>query len=165
MYQWVYTDLCSYLLPALNIIQYSEWGLHAMTFWLIHACITVLKFRISSNCDVFEVSSAQEGCIYLMKNRVKTSMLRNSITVWNSCFLCEYIAVIKAEFSASLWQSSVLYDPSEIKYADLLLNQIMIYVENSCAADFYGIHDVFFFLGYLWIESNLFEIEIACHLW
>ncbi len=92
-------------------------------------------------------------------------MLRNSITVWNSCFLCEYIAVIKAEFSASLLQSSVLYDPSEIKYADLLLNQIMIYVENSCAADFYGIHDVVFFLGYLWIEYNLFEIEIACHLW
>ncbi len=55
---------------------------------------------------------------------------------------------------------------SEIIYADLLLNQIIINAENSRAAEyFYGIHDAVFFLGYLWIEYNLFEIEIVCHLW
>ncbi len=37
-----------------------------------------------------QVSSAPQGCIYLMKNPIKTVILWNIITISNNCFLCEY---------------------------------------------------------------------------
>ncbi len=53
-----------------------------------------------------EVSSAHQGCIYLIKNTIKTVILWNIITMYNKCFLCEYIVKCnlflwcKAEFSS-----------------------------------------------------------------
>ncbi len=65
--------------------------------------------------------------------------------MWIYCKI-ELIPVIKAEFSASLLQSSVSHDPSEIIYADFL---IIINVENSCAAQYFcGNCDTFKFSGF-----------------
>ncbi len=61
--------------------------------------------------------NAHQGCIYLIKNTVKLSyceiLLQFKIT--NNCFLFYYILCdVKEEFSASLLQSSMSHDPSEI---------------------------------------------------
>ncbi len=76
-----------------------------------------------------EDSSARQSCIYLIKNTVK---MWNFIKIENDCFLCE--------FSASLLQSSVSHDPSEIILICWFAVQrtfiIIIDVENSCAASF-----------------------------
>ncbi len=58
----------------------------------------------------------------------------------------EFIAVIKAECSVSLLQSSVSHDPSEIIliywFAARETFLIIINVENSCAAQyFWGNHE------------------------
>ncbi len=69
---------------------------------------------------LLKVSSAHQGCIYLIKNTVKRVKLWNIITISNNYFQFEYIVKCnlflwcKAEYSASLLQSSVSYDPSEI---------------------------------------------------
>ncbi len=45
-----------------------------------------------------------QGCIYLIENTVKTVIMWNIITIWNNCFLFEYIIYLcdgKAEFSAA----------------------------------------------------------------
>ncbi len=64
------------------------------------------------------LKSAHQGCIYLIKNTVKTLILWN--TIYNSWFLfecivkCNLFLWCKAEFSASLLQSSVSHDPSNM---------------------------------------------------
>jgi len=42
--------------------------------------------------------------------------------------------VIKAEFSASLLQSSVSHDPSKMFWSRNIVIAVIINVENSCAA-------------------------------
>ncbi len=65
-------------------------------------------------------SFAHQGCIYLIKNTVKSVILWNIITMQNNCFLFEYILKYnlflecKSEFLASLLLSAVSHDPSEI---------------------------------------------------
>ncbi len=134
-------------------------------------------------CKIFmflkEVSSAQQGCIYLIKNTVKTVILLNILTISKNCFLFEYIVKCnlflwwKAEFSASLLQSSVSHDPSEIILICGFATQKkkkkshyydQSYVDNSCAARcFCGNRNLFFW----WIESSkeqhLFEIQVLLH--
>ncbi len=67
--------------------------------------------------------------------------------------------MIKAEFSASLLQSSVSHDPTEIiliRPADQETFLNIINVENSCVASLF-----FFFFFTL---ETLFEIEIFCNI-
>ncbi len=78
-----------------------------------------------------------------------TVILWNNITVSNNCFLFEYILKCnlflwcKAEFSASLLESSVSHDPSEIILICWFAAQetfffiIIINVQNSCAASYF----------------------------
>ncbi len=75
-----------------------------------------------------DFTSAHQGYIYLIKN--KTVILWNIITISNNCFLFEYIVKCnlflwcKAEFSASLLQSSViLILQKSFWYADLMLKK------------------------------------------
>ncbi len=82
---------------------------------------TVKRFGVSKIClCLWKVTCAHQDCIYLIKNPVKTVMFWNIITIENICFLFEYILKCNlfmrciAEFSASLLQSSVSRDPSEI---------------------------------------------------
>ncbi len=79
--------------------------------------VSTYNIGISKIVSCFWVSFAHQGCIYLIKNTVKMWQI---ITIKNGCFLCEYLFNCnwllwsKAEFSASLLQSSVWHDPSEI---------------------------------------------------
>ncbi len=76
----------------------------------------------STFLDAFKkgVSYAHQGGIYLIKNTVKSVILWNIITIQNNWFQFEYIKKssvflwCKAVFSASLRQSSVSYDTSEV---------------------------------------------------
>ncbi len=90
-----------------------------------------------------EVSSAHQVCIYLIKNARKTVILWNIITIQNNCFLfvyivkCHFFLWCKAEFSASLLQSSVSHDPSEIILIYWFAGQetfLIIIIKNTCAA-------------------------------
>jgi len=70
--------------------------------------------------------------------------------------------VIKSEFSASLLQSSVSHDPSEIILIETFL--ININVENSCAASYFcGNSDPFYFqdsfLNIKFQRTGFIEIE------
>ncbi len=69
--------------------------------------------------------------------------------MWIYC-KTSFISVIKAEFSASLLQSSVSHDPSEIIliywFAARETFLIIINVENGCAASYFcGNRDAFYF--------------------
>jgi len=71
---------------------------------------SVQKFK---TCQ--KVSYAHQGCIYLVKNIVKTVLqLKISVFYLSIFSFVIYSCNEKAEFSASLLQSSVLHDPSEI---------------------------------------------------
>ncbi len=67
-----------------------------------------------------KVSYAHHASICLIQNTVKTVILWNIITIWNNFFLFEFILKCnlflwcKTEFSASLLQSWMSHDPSEI---------------------------------------------------
>ncbi len=90
-----------------------------------------------------DFTSAHQGYIYLIKN--KTVILWNIITISNNCFLFEYIVKCnlflwcKAEFSASLLQSSVSHDPSEIILICWFNAQetFIINVENDWSASYF----------------------------
>ncbi len=69
------------------------------------------------------------------------------------CVKMQFIPVIKAEFSASLLQSSVSHDPSEIILICWLAAQetflIIISAEYSCNASYFcGNCDTFYFSGF-----------------
>ncbi len=91
-----------------------------------------------------EVSSAQQGLVFFIKNTAKTVILWNIFfTIYQNCFLFDYILKCnlflwcKAEFSASLLQASVSHDPSEIiqifwfAAQETFSSSIIINVENS----------------------------------
>ncbi len=112
------------------------------------------------------VSYAWWGCI---KNCSKTVKLWNIITIWNYCFLLEYIVKCnlflwcKAEFSASLLQSSVSHDPSEISLICWIAERflIIIHVENSYAAIYFcGNHDNTSSRLFIEIEMSLMSLLI-----
>ncbi len=86
--------------------------------------------------------------IYFWSNTVITvvTQLSNIIRIWKNWFLFEYIEKkiflwCAAVFSASLLQSSVSHDPSEIILIYWFTAQetvlIIINVENSCAASYF----------------------------
>ncbi len=58
-----------------------------------------------------EVSYAIQACIYVIKNTDTTTKINVNK---NKYFKMEFIPVMQPEFSASLHQSSVSHDPSEI---------------------------------------------------
>ncbi len=62
-----------------------------------------------------EVSYAHQGCIYLIKNTVKTVILWNIITIQNNCFLFEYI--LKMHFIPVM--QSWIFSIINPKYFDL----------------------------------------------
>ncbi len=113
-------------------------------------------------------SYAHQGWIYLIKNTVKIVLFRSVI---NNCFLFEYILKcnlflwFKAEFSASLLQSSVSHDPSEIILIYWFASQetfiIIISVNNSYAvSNFHRNFDNFF------LESIIYRKSIrAAFIW
>ncbi len=73
-----------------------------------------------------------------------------------------FISVIKAEFSASLLQSSVSHDSSEIILIYWFAAQetflIIINVENCCAASYFcGNCDAFYFWGF---DMNIDEQKV-----
>ncbi len=112
------------------------------------------------------VSYAWWGCI---KNCSKTVKLWNIITIWNYCFLLEYIVKCnlflwcKAEFSASLLQYSVSHDPSEISLICWIAERflIIIHVENSYAAIYFcGNHDNTSSRLFIEIEMSLMSLLI-----
>ncbi len=76
--------------------------------------IIIHKFKVGKIVVVFE------GSLFCSINGSKNTVKQNIVKYYlNSSFLFEYIlkcffSVIKAEFSASLLQSSVSHDPSEI---------------------------------------------------
>ncbi len=74
--------------------------------------------------------------------------LKELCSIW-ICFKIQFISVIKAEFSASLLQTSVSHDPSEIILICWFAAQetflIIINVENSCAAQYFVETDTFYF--------------------
>jgi len=83
------------------------------------------------------------------------------------------IPVMKAECSASLLQSSVSHDPSEITLIwgsdDQETVMIIINFENSCADPYFcGTSYILFFRIIWWIESSkeqhLFVMEILCNV-
>ncbi len=85
----------------------------------------------------------------------------------------QFIPLIKAVFSASLLQSSVSHDPSEIILIYWFPAQetflIIINVENSCAGKYFcENHETLSFRILWWTESSkeqhLFEIEIFCNI-
>ncbi len=121
-----------------------------------------------------KVSYGHQAYIYLIKNTIKTVIMWNIITIWKRYFIFEcilktsFIPVIKAVFSASLLQSSVSHDSSEIILICWFAAQetflININVENS----FCGNGNIFHF-RILWCveilkEQHLFEIEIFCYI-
>ncbi len=151
---------------------------HTMYRWLlleIYPCYSrlVLCSRVTFKClglvrffmFLKEVSHAHPGCIYLIKNTVKSLQFWIIITIQNSCFLFEHILKCNlflwcaAEFSASLLQSSVSHDPSEIILICWFAAQgtllIIINVENSCAASYFCGKDVF--------EIEIFATCLYCY--
>ncbi len=82
--------------------------------------------------------------------------------------------MIKAEFSASLLQSSVSHDPSEIILICWFAAQetfLIINVENSCAASYFSQWKLWNILIFKipWLieslkEQHLFETEIFCNI-
>ncbi len=54
-----------------------------------------------------DVSYALQGCIYLIKNTVKTAVLHN-----NTCFF--YLNIFKNLNAKLIFQSSVSHDPSNV---------------------------------------------------
>ncbi len=87
-----------------------------------------------------------QGCIYLIKNTVKT-VICEYIMIYSNCF---FMHSIKAEFSVSLLQSSVSHDPSEIIlicwFADKETFLIIISVETQ--SSFYRNQDTVHFHDY-----------------
>ncbi len=122
------------------------------------------------NVNVFErVSFAHQGCIYLIKNPIKTVKLWNNIIIiQNNTFLFEYILKYnlflwyKAAFSASLLQSSVSHDPSEIILIYWFAAQENFLLLSMLKMNIFCVNHDFRILW--WIESSkeqyLFEIEI-----
>ncbi len=91
--------------------QAENWIMHNIHYWSNVALVKKIMF--------FE-RSAHQSCIYLIKKYSKTVIMWNNITIQNKCSLFQYILKCnlfiwcKAEFSASLLQSSVSHDPSAI---------------------------------------------------
>ncbi len=126
-----------------------------------------------------QVSSAHQGCIYLIKNTVKTVKLWNIITILNSCFLYEYIV----KCNLFLW--SKLY--FQHHYCSLQCHMIfrnhynMLICCSRNISDYYQCWKqlccpiflwkpwyILFFRILWWIESSkeqhLFEMEIFCNI-
>ncbi len=105
---------------------------------LISLCITAQKTELCciATCNGDLHHSYQNQHVFMWF--CNTVILWYIITISNNYF----IPVIKAEFSASLLQSSVSHDPSEIILIYWFAAQktflIIINVENSCAASFYA---------------------------
>ncbi len=59
---------------------------HASMLISGHKALSILLIKIFEMA-LKEVSSAHQGCIYLMKNAIKTEIFWNIITIQNSCFL------------------------------------------------------------------------------
>ncbi len=92
---------------------------------------------------LLKVSFAHQGCIYLIKIRkYYETLLQSKTNVFFFNLFVKYNLFLwcKAEFSASLLQSSVSHDPSEIilicwfaaQETFLIINN----AENSCAASY-----------------------------
>ncbi len=92
------------------------------------------------NVQRFEVSYAHQGCIYLIKKWFLFEyMLKCNLFLWYT-----------PEFSASLLQSSVSHDPSEIMLICCLRNiLIIISVKNICVASYFCGNCDNLFLDYL----------------
>ncbi len=76
--------------------------------------------------------------------------------------------MIKAEFSASLLQSSVSHDPSEIILICWFAAQetfMIISVENSCAASYYCGNRDTFFKDFRKNSNEQYLFEIESHFW
>ncbi len=74
----------------------QEWFMDAqiLTFWQMPVIIQLItdKYIIVSKFGKSMIfSSAFQGCIYLIRNMIKTVNMWNIIVIWNSCFLCEFI--------------------------------------------------------------------------
>ncbi len=92
-------------------------------------------------------------------------LLQIKITVIFEYILkCIFFSVIKAEFSASLLQSSVSHDPSEIILICWFAAQgtflIIIIVENSCSASYFCKNCNIYFLG-LYVEQGVKKNNIC----
>ncbi len=73
------------------------------------------------------VSSTHQGCIYLIKNTVKTVKLWNIITIWNNCFLLENIfSFITPIFSVtwSFWNHFIM---------------LIIYFDIFCVSNYFTV--------------------------
>ncbi len=103
-----------------------------------------------------EISSAQQGCIYLINNIVKNCNIVKyySLKELFSIYIVKYNWFLwcKAEFSASLLQSTVSHDPSEIILICWFAAQgtflIIINGENNCAASYFVQTVIHFYLGF-----------------
>ncbi len=125
---------------------------------------------------IFNVSCAQQSCIYLFKNTVK---LWNIIVIYNSCFLCEYV------LNCNLFLWSKLY--FQHHYCSLQCHMIfrnhnnMLICCSRNISDYYQcwkqlcctifllkLWCILFFRIHRWIESSkeqhLFEIEAFCNI-
>jgi len=117
-------------------------GMLAATFTFVE---TDRPFANAIEPSLQQVSSAHQGCIYLLKKiseNCKTEILLLKITFLFECIVkCNLFLWCKAEFFTSLRQSSVSHDPSEIILICLFAAQeiflININVENNCAASYF----------------------------
>ncbi len=88
-----------------------------MCLWYTYVYTTGHKFWVFI---YLFMSYADQGCIYLIKNIVKTVILWHIIKISNNnfqfqCILkCDLFLCCKAEFSVVITPASVSHDPSEI---------------------------------------------------
>ncbi len=114
-----YIRMNSLQMPGSSQDMYFSWIFLSNSWgYLVKLCYSIPPFK-SLGIVMFSKRSHQ-SCIYLIKNTVKTDiceiLLQFKITVF-CCKIylkCNLFLWCAAEFSASLLQSSVSHDPSEI---------------------------------------------------
>ncbi len=97
--------------------------------------IIIIIIIISSSSKLFFCES------FLSSPRIFVLLLKNNFSIW-----IYFIPDVTAEFSASLLQSSVSYDPSEIIIICWFAAQETLSIENCCASYLCANHDALFFI-------------------
>ncbi len=127
-----------------------------------HLTALVQTFGVGKIMFLKEVSYAHQSCIYLIIITIKKKKINIYIYIlffYIYILKCNLLLWYKAEFSASLLQSSVSHDPSEIILICWLAQKwfiIIVNVENSCAASYFcGNLDTFFQVQNYTIYSTL----------
>ncbi len=105
-----------------------------------------------------------QGCIYLIENTVKTVIMWNIITIWNNCFLFEYIIYLydaKLNFQQPLLQSSVSHEQffHQVNTVQVIKPPNIISFYISCDFNFNV-----FLTHIIWFSAIVFWTTLQCFL-